>query len=248
MGLFAGGGINFAAISTEMRSTMSYWFNATIQIVDPNVGDVEWDVVTNTQTSGAPTVLWSGPARIQHLKPDRTPDVGFSQTDIRGVRIQLPLEVELGLLRKGLQVIVTDGGSDPVLEQLGFVIRSSINSSYAWGRTIECDVDLKSVSDSTWATVSGKSVDSDGDGLAGVKVRSFHSEDGVWLMDYETTTDAYGNYDLPADAGVGIIVGAFKSGYVTEYWETSATTSGATLITPVNHEDTGGIDFVMVVD
>jgi len=223
MGLFAGGGINFAAISDEMRSTMSYWFNASIQIVDPNVGEVEWDVVTNTQTSGAPTVLWSGSARIQHLKANTTPEVGFSQTDIRGIRIQLPIDAELGLLRKGLQVIVTDGGSDPVLEQLGFVIRSAVNSSYAWGRTIECDVDLKSVSNSMWATVSGKAVDSIGAGMAAVKVRSFHSEDGVWLMDYETTTDVYGNYDLPADAGVDIIVGAFKSGYITEYWETSST-------------------------
>lgn len=248
MGLFAGGGINFAAISTEMRSTMAYWFNASIQIVDPNVGGVEWDVVSNTQTSGEPTVLWSGPARVQHLKTDRTPDVGYSQTDIRGIRIQLPLDVELGLLRKGLQVIVTDGGSDPVLEQLGFVIRSSVNSSYAWGRTIECDVDLKSVSNSTWATVSGSVVDEEDVALSGVKVRSFHSEDGVWLLDYETTTDVYGNYELPADAGVAIIVGAFKSGFVTEYWETAASPSTATQITPVNHQDSANIDFVMVDD
>lgn len=248
MGLFAGGGINFAAISEEMRSIISYWFNASIQIVDPNVGEVEWDVVTNTQTSGAPTVLWSGNARIQHLKPNSTPDAGFSQTDIRGIRIQLPLDVELGLIRKGLQVIVTDGGSDPVLEQLGFVIRSSINSSYAWGRTIECDVDLKSVSDSTWATVSGTAYDDLNVGLPNVTVRTFHEADGIWLLDYETTTDAYGNYDLPADAGVPIIVGAFKSGYISEYWETAATQSSATLITPVNHQDTPNIDFVMVVD
>jgi len=248
VGLFAGGGIDFASISSEMRKTMLPWFNATIQIVDPNVEGVEWDVVTNTKTSGGKTVLWSGPARVQHLVSDTNPEVGYSQTSIRAIRIQLPMDVELGLIRKGLQVVVTDGGSDPMLEQLGFVVSSSINSSYAWSRTIECDVDLKSVSDSTWSSISGNVVDDEDNPVALVKVRSFHSEDGVWLLDYETTTDVYGNYELPADAGVAVIVGAFKSGFVSEYWETAASPSTATVITPANHAETSGIDFVMVAD
>ena len=248
MGVFANGGIDFSAISSEMRGTVKHWFNATIQIVDPNVEDVEWDVYTNTQSAGTPTVIWSGPARIQHLTPNRTPDVAYSQTDIRGIRIQLPYDAEIGLIRKGLQVVVTNGGSDTVLEQLGFVVKSSINSSYAWNRTIECDVDLKSVADSTWATVAGNVVDESNAPMAGVKVRSFHSEDGAWLVDYETTTDVYGNYELPADAGVAIIVGAFKSGFFTQYWELSNSTSTATMITPVNHTETANIDFVMAVD
>lgn len=248
MGVFASGGINFAAISAEMRSTMVHWFNASIQIVDPNVGDVEWDVYTNTQVGGTKTVVWSGPARVQHLKADSMPTVGFSQTDIRGIRIQLPYDAEIGLIRKGLQVIVTDGGSDPILEQLGFVVTSSINSSYAWGRTIEAEVDLKSVADSTWSSVAGHVEDEEGNPMADVTVRTFHSEDGVWLLDYETTTDVLGNYELPADAGVAIIVGAFKSGYFTQYWEDANSQGTATTVTPVNHEETSGIDFVMVVD
>lgn len=248
MGVFASGGINFSAISAEMRSTMLGWFNATIQIVDPNVEEVEWDVYTNTQTSGNKTVLWSGPARVQHLRNDSMPTVGFSQTDIRGIRIQLPYDVELGLIRKGLQVIVTDGGSDPILEQLGFVVTSSINSSYAWSRTIECEVDLKSVSDSTWSSVAGTIVDELDAPMADVTVRTFHMADNVWLLDYETTTDVYGNYELPADAGVAIIVGAFKSGYFTQYWNDVSTQASATLVTPVNHEETVNIDFVLVVD
>jgi hypothetical protein len=248
MGVFANGGINFSAISAEMRGTVENWFNATIQIIDPNVGDVEWDVYTNTQSSGTPTVLWSGKARVQHLSQNRTPDVAYSQTDIRGIRIQLPYDAELGLIRKGLQVVVTDGGSDPVLEQLGFVVRASVNSSYAWNRTIECDVDLKSVADSTWSGVAGHVEDVDGNPMADVAVRTFHYADGVWLLDYETTTDVYGNYELPADAGVQIIVGAFKSGYFTQYWEGSDVTSTATTITPVNHVETTGIDFILEVD
>ena len=249
MGVFAGGGIDFSAISAEMRKTVLPWMNATIQIVDPDVGDVEWDVVTNTQVGGTKTVIWSGAARVQHLKPSNIVDSSFGQTDIRGIRIQIPFDDELGLLRKGLQVIVTDGGSDPVLEQLGFVIKSSVNSSYAWGRTIECDVDMKSVSNSTWATVSGLvQDDSTGDPIVGATVRSFHYADGVWLFDYETTTDVLGNYELPADVGVDIIVGAFASGYVTEYYSGSATQSGAAVLTIVNHEQESGINFTLVAE
>jgi len=51
------------------------------------------------------------------------------------------------LIRKGLQVKVTDGGEDHVLESLQFVVSSAVNSSYGWNRTIECDVDVKSVAD-----------------------------------------------------------------------------------------------------
>jgi hypothetical protein len=67
-------------------------------------------------------------------------------------------------------------------------------------------------------------------------------------LDYETKTDVYGNYELPADAGIPVIVGAFKSGYFTEYWQTANSQSSATVITPVNHEETVDINFVMVVD
>lgn len=248
MGVFASGGINFSAISDEMRATMQHWFNATIQIVDPNVEDLEWDVYSNAQTGGTKTVMWSGQARVQHLRNDSMPVVGYSQTDIKGIRIQLPYDAELGLIRKGLQVIVTDGGSDPVLEQLGFVITSSINSSYAWNRTIECEVDLKSVADSTWSSIAGTVLDEDDAPVVNATVRTFHYEDGLWLLDYETSTDVYGNYQLPADAGVAVIVSASKNGFFNQYWDLASDAAGATSVTPVNHEETSNIDFVMVVD
>lgn len=248
MGVFASGGINFSAISDEMRATMQHWFNATIQIVDPNVEDLEWDVYSNAQTGGTKTVIWSGQARVQHLKNDSMPVVGYSQTDIKGIRIQLPYDAELGLIRKGLQIIVTDGGSDPVLEQLGFVITSSVNSSYAWNRTIECEVDLKSVADSTWSSIAGTVLDEDDAPVANATVRTFHYEDGLWLLDYETSTDVYGNYQLPADAGVAVIVSASKNGFFNQYWDLASDAAGATSVTPVNHEETSNIDFVMVVD
>jgi hypothetical protein len=246
MGVF-NTGIDFSAMGAEMAKTSLPWMNGSIQIIDPDVENSTWDPWTNQYTGGTSTVLWSGPARIQHLKNETLPDVGFSQVSIRGIRVQIPLGGEAPFIRKGLQIIVTDGGNDVELEQLQFVISSAINSSYAWLRTIEAEVDVKSVANSTWSGVAGK-VSSDGEPVAGITVRSFHHEDNLWLMDYETTTDSLGNYELPADADVDIVLVASGALYITQYYDGAADFGTATLVTPVNHEETQGIDFDLVLD
>lgn len=246
MGVFANG-VDFSAMGAEMAKTALPWMNGTIQIVDPNVENATWDPWTNAYTGGSSTVVWSGPARIQHLKNELMPEAGFSQVSIRGIRVQIPLGGDAPFIRKGLQIIVTDGGNDVELEQLQFVITSAINSSYAWLRTIEAEVDVKSVANSTWSGVAGN-VSSDGIPVSGVIVRSFHHEDNLWLMDYETTTDALGNYELPADAGVPIAVVASNSLYMTQYYNGASDFGTATLVTPVNHEETQNIDFSLVLD
>jgi hypothetical protein len=239
--------MNFTAIGSEMAGVMRSWMNATIQIVDPNTDSAIWDEWTNTETGGEPTVIWSGPARIQHLSAQSNANVGFSEVGIRGIRVQVPLDVEAGFIRKGLQVIVTDGGNDYELEQLQFVIASAINSSYAWGRTIECHVDVKSIANSTWSGIAG-SVVSNGAAISGATVRTFHHEDNLWIMDYETTTDSLGNYELPADAGVPITIVASAAGYITDYYDGANGFDFATTVTPVNHEEIQGINFDLVLD
>jgi Family of unknown function (DUF6093) len=240
--------VNFAAIGSEMAKSYMQWLNGSIQIVDPNTGEGVWDEWANTYTGGEPTVLWSGPARIQHLRSETLPDVGFSQVSIRGIRVQVPLDVEAGFIRKGLQIIITDGGNDYELEQLQFIITSAINSSYAWGRTIEAEVDVKSIANSTWSGIAG-TVTSSGAPLSGVTVRTFHHEDNLWILDYETTTDVLGNYELPADAGVEVaIVASLLPAYVTEYYDGANSFDYATTVTPVNHEEMQGINFDLVLD
>jgi hypothetical protein len=240
-------GVDFSAMGAEMAKTALPWMNGSIQIVDPNVDNATWDPWTNEYTGGSSTVLWSGPARIQHLKTEMLPEVGFSQVSIRGIRVQIPLGGEAPFIRKGLQIIVTDGGNDVELEQLQFVVTSAINSSYAWLRTIEAEVDVKSIADSTWSGIAGN-VSSEGSPVSGITVRSFHHEDNLWLMDYETTTDTLGNYELPADAGVAIAVVASGALYVTQYYDNASDFGTATLVTPVNHEETQNIDFDLVLD
>jgi hypothetical protein len=244
MGVF-NGSINFTKIGTEMSKTYNQWLNASIQIVDPNVASGTWNEWTNQKVGGGPTVIWSGPARIQQLVTDRMYDVGFSQTAIRGIRVQVPLDVSQGFIRKGLQIVVTDGGNDYELESLQFVITSAVNSSYAWGRTIEAEVDMKSVSNSTWSSIAGN-VSSASAVIPNATVRSFHLEDSFWIMDYETTTDALGNYSLPADPGVAVAVVAVKSSYVTKYYNNKSSFATANLVTPTNGAETENINFVLV--
>lgn len=141
--------IDFAKIATEMRATVARWYNAEIKIVDPNVRNQTWNMTTNTFTNTPATVLYTGKARIQPIANARTPDLGITQGAIQGIRVQIPYSANLELIRKGLEVEVTNGGQDAVLEDLRFTVRSAINSSYGWNRTIECDVDVKSVANGT---------------------------------------------------------------------------------------------------
>jgi len=145
MAISSGTPIDFAKIATEMRTIVARWYNAQIKIIDPNLRDQVWDMATNTYSTTSEVVLYSGNARVQPLGGASTPDIGITQAAIHGVRIQVPYDATVGLIRKGLQVRVTDGGEDAVLEDLKFVVKSAINSSYGWNRTIECEVDVKSV-------------------------------------------------------------------------------------------------------
>ena len=137
--------IDFAAIAAEMRDIVARWYNGEIEIIDPNLREQSWDMATNTYDTTSEVVLYSGSARIQPLREARTPDIGIAQGAIHGVRIQVPYDASVGFIRKGLQVRVTNGGEDAILEDLKFVVKSAINSSYGWNRTIECEVDVKSV-------------------------------------------------------------------------------------------------------
>ena len=137
--------IDFAKIALEMRSITERWYNSTVQIVDPNLEDLTWNPATNTYTGDPEVLIWEGKARIQPVRNATTPDLGITQGSIQAIRVQVPYDDSIGLIRKGLQVRVTDGGENAVLEELEFVVQEAINSSYGWNTTIECEVSAKSV-------------------------------------------------------------------------------------------------------
>jgi hypothetical protein len=137
--------IDFAAIAREMRATVALWYNAEIEIVDPSLREQMWDEFTNEYIGSSEDVIWTGSARVQPLSSVALlPDIDIMQGAIRKVRIQVPFDSSMPLIRKGLEIRVTNGGEDLILEDLVLVVRSAINSSYGWNRTIECDADVKS--------------------------------------------------------------------------------------------------------
>jgi hypothetical protein len=137
--------IDFAKIALEMRETVARWYNAEIEIVDPGLREQIWDEFTNEYFGSSESLIWSGPARVQPLSRAETlPDLDIMQGSSRRIRIQVPYDSSMPLIRKGLEIRITNGGEDLVLEEIIIIVRSAINSSYGWNRTIECDADVKS--------------------------------------------------------------------------------------------------------
>jgi len=139
--------IDFAKIAIEMRDAATRWYNAEVEVFDPNLEQLNWDPETNTYSNNPEVIIWSGKARIQPIRNVSTPNLGFTQGAIQAIRAQVPYDATVALIRKGLQVRVTNGGENHVLESLEFTVQSAVNSSYGWNTTIECEVSVKSVAD-----------------------------------------------------------------------------------------------------
>ena len=144
MGVFSTGGPNFNAISNVMSDATSLWMNATVRIIDPELTEVQWNEWTNTMTGSTRTV-WEGKGRVQPIRGADvlTPEIGFATSNIRRVRVQIPLDNAREYVRPGYEVKILDGELFPDLEDLQLVVMSALNSSYAWLATIDCQVNAK---------------------------------------------------------------------------------------------------------
>ena len=144
MGAFVGGGPDFGAISSVMGEATSLWMNATIEIYDPNLRDLEWNEWTN-EMEGDAILVWEGIARVQPIRNAdvQTPSVGFATSSLRRVRIQAPLDPDRDYIRPGFLVKVKNADLYPDLEELDLIVTTALNSTYAWLTTIDCDVNAK---------------------------------------------------------------------------------------------------------
>ena len=139
------GDINFEGIASAMRETVAFWYNATVEIVDPNTENLVWNITTNSYTGDVATSVWSGTARIQPLKRSSSPNGDVYDPSMRSFIIQIPYDNTSDYIRSGMSVRVTDGGENVFLEEFELSIDSAVNSSYGWNTTIYCSVDTKSV-------------------------------------------------------------------------------------------------------
>lgn len=142
--------VDIAAISEIMQPVTAAWYNATIEIVDPQIEAGTFDRLTNekTRTSGQqPIVLWSGAARIQAVRWPNVATARQEAVSARTVVFHIPLDEDIdpNLIVEGFRVHVTDGGMLPEFEHGLFVITATTNSSYAWDRRIETIMDQGAV-------------------------------------------------------------------------------------------------------
>jgi len=144
MGSFSGGGagLDLHAISLAMQPAVNIWQSGIVQIIDPKLAEGIFDPFLNEDGDGAPGVLWQGTARVQPMRAPLNVQTENRHTDLIGVRVQIPLSVNIGTIHKGLQVIVVDGGEDPELENFQYIVQGSMGSSMAWVRTLDTEVDI----------------------------------------------------------------------------------------------------------
>lgn len=134
--------VDIRAISEEMQPAVEDWFNATIEIVKPDIGGGAFDRAANTKQR-TPEVIWTGSARIQAM---RWPNVATARQEAiaaRTVVFHLPVseDADPALIHEGWRIRVLDGGMSPEFEGGLFVITGSVNTSYAWDRRIETMMD-----------------------------------------------------------------------------------------------------------
>ncbi len=138
VGKFAGT-LDFRTTSESMQPVVNDQFNATIEIIDPNITEGTFDRVTRTRTSRDADVLWTGPARIQAMRWPNVASPKGESVSLRSVVFHVPREITISpaFIREGFRVRVTDGGLSEEFVGGLFVITTSVNGSYAWDRRIE---------------------------------------------------------------------------------------------------------------
>ena len=108
--------------SAVIGEAAELFMNGTIEIFDPKVPT---------------TKVYSGKARIQHLRRPEIVNGSYEWSAYRNFRFQIPLKDAPSTLKAGLRVKITGGGKDPALVGSFYRVESVKNSSHAAVRTIE---------------------------------------------------------------------------------------------------------------
>ena len=117
-----------------------------IHVLDPTTEDR--DMVFGTgQYTVQNTPLWSGWARVQPIRNSVNAWRATNPTTTRVVQFWVDLEEQVIDLRPGLriavEIVATEDNNDDWLAEYQYVIVGAVNSSQAWQRTIDTQVDLE---------------------------------------------------------------------------------------------------------
>lgn len=115
-----------------------------INIYKEKLADRVYNATTNTWDTNVET-LWTGKARIQPTKISSERTVKADPTFVRQVQFQIDFEgTTIADIRPGNYIIVSNSPYDATLTTFVYVVRTVMNGSNPWQRTITCEVDMES--------------------------------------------------------------------------------------------------------
>ena len=116
----------------------------TATIYYQNLQGRSYNATTNTWDSTA-TSIWSGNARIQPLSNSSERMVTTNDTFVRQVQVHINFAGNtIADIRPGYYMIINTSPLDANLTKFIYVVRSVMNSSNPWQRTLICEVDMES--------------------------------------------------------------------------------------------------------
>lgn len=138
-----------AGYREALRPLVQPWLRqAWIAILDPITGKTETrDSVTGAVISVSWTPIWAGWARMQPLRNPLTLKRTIDSTETRSVQFQpldYPADGTLPDIVPGFQVVVMQCEADPYATEYEYYVLGAMNSSMAWNRTIDCQVNQES--------------------------------------------------------------------------------------------------------
>jgi hypothetical protein len=125
---------------SEIAEAILPYMNATIRIKDPKTLSAPltpYDAQTDTGGIRTATVVWEGVALITAVRRPMVGGTSLEWTATNPYSFQIPLTATSKLVRKGMQLQVLNGGNDPALTELAFVVTKSAVSSQAPVRLLE---------------------------------------------------------------------------------------------------------------
>lgn len=130
--------------SAAIGAIAQTFMNATVRVQTPNSAtpDAPYDATADTGGSTTPTVIRSGPARIQKIRRPLNVNAPNEWSSAHQIRVQMALDPSVPFVPKGSQVVVVDGGNDKTLEALTYIVTMSVNSSWAALTTYECIAEI----------------------------------------------------------------------------------------------------------
>lgn len=118
--------------------------NCLVAIYDPNTerDNDSFNIYLNKSTA-APTELWRGMGQLQVFRQTLNAEMpAGSITQVRSVRITVPLDGPTVPIRKGLIVRVLECEHDDDATKYQYTVTSGLNSGLAFKRTIEAEADM----------------------------------------------------------------------------------------------------------